>query len=86
MKHGKNHVPSLWEGVIGYRLQVPLYPNFLTLFVIFSYTLGFVKKNKTISQVMDVNCNDIGRLLVRLIKNELLKINFEEKTIDIEQT
>jgi hypothetical protein len=34
---------------------------------------------------MDVNCNDIGRLLIRLITNELLNANFEEKTIDIEQ-
>jgi len=71
-------VPSLWEGVLAYRLQFPLYPKFPTLFVIFSYTLGFVKKKK-ISQVMDVDCNDIGSLLVRLITNELLKINFEEK-------
>jgi hypothetical protein len=35
---------------------------------------------------MDVNCNDIGSLLVRLITNELMNANFEEKTIDIEKT
>jgi hypothetical protein len=32
---------------------------------------------------MDVNCNEVGSLLVRLIANELLNVTFEEQTIDI---
>jgi len=35
---------------------------------------------------MDINCNEIWNLLVRLITHELLNVNFEEKTVDIEQT
>jgi hypothetical protein len=34
---------------------------------------------------VDVNCIDIGRLLVRLITTELLNVNFEEKKIDIDK-
>jgi hypothetical protein len=35
---------------------------------------------------MDVNCNDIGSLLVIAFANELMNVNFKEKTIETKQT